>query len=163
MPAQTSAQAVRRCQAATEFLSLDPLKRTHNSIHEVARVTVGVGIHNRVRTAHVRAEHMYSTYPEIHQKNFNTFLLSPFYGPLMYNSPSYDKAMCAFCSDSEETFHISPTLCGSYNGVEVISPSRGKGKGNHCAIPACYLVLNGVTIQTASPCECKVSVLVNCK
>lgn len=58
-------------------------------------------------------------------------------------------------SDSEETFHLSPTLRGSCNVVEVISPSRGKGKGNQCAIPASYLVLNGVTIHTTCPCEYK--------
>ena len=133
---------------ATEFLSLDPPETLPQLLHEVARVTVDVGIHNRVRTAHVRAEHM----PRDPPKNFNPLLLSPSYGPRMYNSPSYDKAICAFGPNSEETFHISPTLCGSYNVAEVISPSRGKGKGNHCA---CYLVLNGVTIQTASPCECK--------
>ena len=53
----------------------------------------------------------------------------------------------------KKTFHISPTLRGSYNVAEVISPSGGKGKGNHCAIPACYLVLNGVTVYTTSPGE----------
>lgn len=63
----------------------------------------------------LNVEHLYV--PGDPPKNFNTLLLSPFYGLLMYNSPSYDKALAmrAICSDSEETFHISSTLRGSYN------------------------------------------------
>ena len=61
---------------------------------------------------------------------------------------------------SEQTFHFSLALRGPCSVIEIISPSREKGKSDQCVLPACYLaVLNGVTIHTIDRCDLRVSLL----